>query len=206
LTPLGSKLMTRRWLRNTGRATMRGLLHLAGMVVTLPLCASGVQANTCRARAVSVHGIVHGVVFNPTHARVSNVELQLHRGSVLVARFHTDPHGEFAFDFSSLPKGEYQLTTTASGFLNQVGAINVVGWRPKIRHRPLLVQLALSACGGGIGWGKPQRDTAFRRVESETQAMADWSHSGSGHSDDCYRGFHNLAGATGIRAFVRARL
>lgn len=164
MTPLGRKLMT----RTTGRETIGGLLHLAVVVVTLPFCASGVQANTCRARAVSVHGIVHGVVFDPRHARVSNVEMQLHRGSVLVARFHTDVHGEFAFDFSSLPKREYQLTTTASGFLNQVGAIKVTGWRPEVRHHRLLVQLALFACGGGIGWGKPPREGM--RIKQNAQA------------------------------------
>ena len=166
MTPLGRKLMTRRRLRTTGRETIRGLLHFAVVVVTLPFCVSGVQANTCRARAVSVHGIVHGVVFNPRHARVSNVELQLHRGSV-VARFHTDPHGEFVFAFSSLPEGEYQLTTAATGFLNQVGAIKVTGWRPKIRHRLLLVQLALFACGGGVGWGKPQGDLRKSKQNAE---------------------------------------
>ena len=158
MTLIGRELMTRRWLRTIGHDTIYELLPLAVVAVVVPLWAPTVHANTCRARAVSVHGIVRGVVFDSTRARLSNVELQLHRGSVLEARFHADAHGQFVFDFSSLPKGEYQLTTTASGFLNQVGTIKVTGWRPKIHRRLLLVQLAPFACGGGIGWGEPPRE------------------------------------------------
>jgi hypothetical protein len=128
-----------------------------------------VKANTCRARPVSVHGVVHGVVFDPNGRRVSNIELQLHRLSVVVARSHTNVHGEFVFDFSSVSKGEYQLTTTASDFLNGIGIVKVTGWRPRVRHRLLTVQLTRYACGGGLWWGHQPQE----RIESKQDAQAD---------------------------------
>jgi hypothetical protein len=85
---------------------------------------------------------LHGKTIDLSGASVPNVGLHVvDLGGVVKAEFQSDAKGAFIFDFSSLPKGEYELVTTMQGFKSQIARINVAGRNFRLWRRPLQVTL-----------------------------------------------------------------
>jgi hypothetical protein len=97
-------------------------------------------------------GKLHGRTIDLSGASVPNVGLRLvDLSGVVKAEFQSDAKGAFAFDFSSLPKGEYELVTTMQEFKSQIARVVISGRNFRLWRRPLQVKLGFGfECDTGI--------------------------------------------------------
>jgi hypothetical protein len=83
---------------------------------------------------------------------VPNVDLRvLDLEGLAAAEFRTDSKGAFVFDFSSLPKGDYDLVTTTKGWRSSIARIVITGPTLRLWRHPLQVKLGFGfECDTGV--------------------------------------------------------
>jgi len=131
------------------------------VVIAMALLLSPVTiwANSCAAaKPTKVFGEMQGVVINQIGERAPGTELffKSETGTDKI-EVHADASGKFKVQFSSLPHGIYRVTTNKVGHLENVGEVQVTGWKPEISKGTLVVEISTTACMGGISRGKAPR-------------------------------------------------
>jgi hypothetical protein len=142
--------------RDRGIWVSRTMASLQVVLVLTALSWSvGLRANTCVALPPpQIPGPLCGRVMDPSGAAVPDIELRmLEPAGSVVARTRADSQEDFRFP--PVAKGRYRLTTTAEGFQNYIGAIEITSDKKKTCRRPVSVVLALTSCSGGISKDKP---------------------------------------------------
>jgi hypothetical protein len=101
---------------------------------------------------LTLSGKLHGKTTDLSGASVPNVGLRvLDLKGVVRAEFQSDAKGAFVFDFSSLPKGQYELGTTMQEFRSQIARIIIAGRNFRLWRRPLQVGLGFGfECDSGV--------------------------------------------------------
>jgi Carboxypeptidase regulatory-like domain len=134
----------------------RVLASLQVAVMFAALCwSAGLWANTCVALPPpKISGPLCGRVADPSGSAVPDIELlMLDTAGSVVARTRADSQGDFRFP--PVAKGKYRVTTTAEGFQNYIGAIEITSDKKKTCRWPVSAVLALSSCSGGISKDQP---------------------------------------------------
>jgi hypothetical protein len=101
---------------------------------------------------LTLSGKLHGKTIDASGAFVPNVGLRVvDLEGAVKAEFQSDAKGVFRFDFSSIPKGEYELVTTMNEFKSQIARIIVGGRNVRLWRRPLQVRLGFGfECDTGV--------------------------------------------------------
>ena len=111
-------------------------------------------ANSCIAGPpVKVSGMLRGRVIDPSGAPIAEAELQvLDEKQKDVADIRADAKGQFGFDFSRLPKGNYSITMPSPvGFNSYIGRVLVGPSRFPFWKGRLILKAGISSCESGIG-------------------------------------------------------
>jgi hypothetical protein len=114
---------------------------------------ANLEAAECVSKpTLRLSGKLHGRTIDLSGASVPNVGLRVvDLEGVVKAEFQSDAKGAFAFDFSSLPKGEYELETTMHEFKSQIARIVISGRNFRLWRRPLQVTLGFGfECDTGV--------------------------------------------------------
>ncbi len=125
------------------------------LVLGASLWSPAPQANTCVAPPpLRISGALCGRVADPTGGAVPDIELRVEdeKGSV-IGQAHSNASGDFKFP--PLPRGSYRLTTTAPGFMEYIGQIEILTSNQMSCRRATSVELALTSCQGGIDKQRP---------------------------------------------------
>jgi Carboxypeptidase regulatory-like domain len=150
--PTGSKKMANRGIALRMAAVAMPMV----LVLALSLLSGGLKANTCvPVPPVKIVGAFCGGVIDATGEEIPDIELNVvdDKGAV-TGWARTNAKGDFKFP--ALPKGLYVLTTTAPGWRNNIGQIEILDSNQTRCRRPTTVMLGVVSCEGGISKHKPR--------------------------------------------------
>lgn len=132
------------------------LLAPVALVLALSTLSDGPQANTCIAPPpLRISGALCGRITDPTGAATPDIELRVvDEHAAVIATARSNSNGDFKFPL--LPKGSFRVTTTAAGFMDYIGQIEILRPNQASCRRPTSVELGLTSCSGGIFKNRPQ--------------------------------------------------
>ena len=108
------------------------------------------QANSCIAvPPARIAGAFCGRVIDQAGGIETDGELRLiDKDGTVISRASVNSKGDFKFP--PLPKGSYRVTTTAAGFKEYVGEVEILKESQTSCKKPAVVVLGLMTCTGGI--------------------------------------------------------
>ncbi len=124
-------------------------MKIVYLALAISFFAMPLGADTCLGPRNPVPAaVVCGRVVDPVGGLVATVDLQLVSDKRVIAEVHSDVHGNFIF--SSVPEGEYDLTTNTEGW-HLFWPVKVTSSKiSQACKQPLEVRLGLKECGQSV--------------------------------------------------------